>query len=101
MTVLNNDTVVPPGVLAALASRALNGSVAVSPEVRYAATGGVWFGGGTVDVDTGLARHLTGAELAATYPISGPRHVDSLAGCSVTASRRPGSGLVGSTTGSS
>ena len=86
VTVLNNDTIVPPGVLATLAGRARTGLVAVSPEVLYAATGDVWFGGGTVDVETGLARHLSDAEIAAEFPDSHPRQVESLAGCSVTAS---------------
>lgn len=86
VTVLNNDTVVPPGAIEALAGRARSGPVAVSPEVRYAATGKVWFGGGTVDADTGLARHLTDAELGARFPGGQPRQVESLAGCSVTAS---------------
>src|SRR4051812_38873188 len=71
VTVLNNDTVVPPGVISALAARAREG-VAVSPEVRYASTGGIWFGGGVVDAQTGLARHLSGAELAQSFPGPGP-----------------------------
>ena len=85
VTVLNNDTLVPPGVAAALAARARSG-VAVSPEVRYAANGAVWFGGGVVDGETGLARHLTDAEMARAFPGSGPRSVETLAGCCVTAS---------------
>ncbi len=85
VTVLNNDTLVPSGVAAALAARARSG-VAVSPEVRYAANGAVWFGGGVVDGETGLARHLTDAELARAFPGSGPRSVETLAGCCVTAS---------------
>ena len=67
VTVLNNDTIVPPGTIAALAQRALEG-VAVSPEVRYAADGRVWFGGGTVDLQTGLARHLSDTEIARAFP---------------------------------
>jgi GT2 family glycosyltransferase len=85
VTVLNNDTVVPPGAIAALAARAVDG-VAVSPEVRYAADGRVWFGAGTVDIDTGLARHLNDAEIAEAFPRPGPRTVETLAGCCVTAS---------------
>jgi GT2 family glycosyltransferase len=85
VTVLNNDTVVPPGAVAALARRARPG-VAVSPEVRYAADGRVWFGGGVVDAETGLARHLSDAEIARTFPGPGPRSVETLAGCCVTAS---------------
>ncbi len=85
ITVLNNDTLVPRGVVATLARRARAG-VAVSPEVRYAADGRVWFGGGVVDAETGLARHLSDAELARTFPDPGPRSVETLAGCCVTAS---------------
>jgi GT2 family glycosyltransferase len=84
VTVLNNDTVVPPGALASLARTAADG-VAVSPEVRYAANGRVWFGGGVVDPGTGLARHLSDAEIALSFPASGPRVVETLAGCCVTA----------------
>jgi GT2 family glycosyltransferase len=85
ITVLNNDTVVPAGTLAALAATAARG-LAVSPEVRYAATGRVWFGGGVVDEDTGLARHLSEAEIAGEFPGPGLRAVETLAGCCVTAS---------------
>jgi GT2 family glycosyltransferase len=85
VTVLNNDTVVPPGVIATLVDRA-RGGVAVSPEIRFAATGAVWFGGGVVDEDTGLARHLSDAEIARSFPNAGPRSVEILVGCCVTAS---------------
>jgi GT2 family glycosyltransferase len=85
VTVLNNDTVVPSGTIATLAARARQG-VAVSPEIRYASTGRVWFGGGVVDAETGLARHLSEAELARVFPGSAPRSVETLAGCCVTAS---------------
>jgi len=85
VTVLNNDTIVPPGALDAAVACARSGLVAVSPEIRYAARGGVWFGGGTVDVATGLARHLTDAEILDRYPGLGLRDVDTLAGCCVTA----------------
>ena len=85
VTVLNNDTVVPPGVIAALVERARQG-VAVSPEVRYASNGAVWFGGGVVDRATGLARHLSDDEIADSFPEPGPRSVETLAGCCVTAS---------------
>jgi GT2 family glycosyltransferase len=85
ITVLNNDTVVPPGVLASLADTAAAG-VAVSPEVRYAAEGRVWFGGGVVDVETGLARHLSEPEIARRFPKDSLRSVESLAGCCLTAS---------------
>jgi GT2 family glycosyltransferase len=85
VTVLNNDTVVPPGVLGSLV-RTAAGGVAVSPEVRYTADDRVWFGGGVIDPETALARHLTDAEITERYPGDGPRLVDTLAGCCVTAS---------------
>ena len=56
ITILNNDTVVPPGTVSMLSARAQRG-IAVSPEVRYAdGTEQVWFGGGVVD-----RAHLPGA----------------------------------------
>jgi len=76
VTVLNNDTVVPPGVIATLVERAQQG-VAVSPEVRYAADGRVWFGGGVVDAETGLARHLSEAEIAQKFPERVVQRMDS------------------------
>jgi GT2 family glycosyltransferase len=88
VTVLNNDTVVPPGTIARLAETARRGA-AVSPEVRYLAEPDrVWFGGGTVDPHTNLARHLTDEELTAVDRASGDdplRLTDVLAGCCVTA----------------
>ena len=85
VTVLNNDTVVPPGAIAALSTIARTG-VAVSPEVRYMKRPGeVWFGGGTIDEDTGLARHLSEAETAAICLEDGLRPSETLAGCCVTA----------------
>ena len=88
VTVLNNDTVVPPGTIARLAATARTGA-AVSPEVRYLAEPDrVWFGGGTVDPHTNLARHLTDEELAAVDGASDDdplRQTDVLAGCCVTA----------------
>ena len=85
ITVLNNDTVVPSGVLDSLAHTAA-ADVAVSPEVRYASDGQVWFGGGVVDPETGLARHLSEREIARRFPSDGVRSVETLAGCCVTAS---------------
>ena len=88
VTVLNNDTVVPPGTIARLAQTARTGA-AVSPEVRYLAEPDrVWFGGGTVDPRTNLARHLTDEELAAVDRVAHDtalRQTDVLAGCCVTA----------------
>lgn len=87
ITVLNNDTVVPPGTLARLAAQVTDGLV-VSPEVRYAdGSEKVWFGGGTIDRATSLARHLSDAELARIDGTNTPalRKTQVLAGCCVTA----------------
>lgn len=86
VTVLNNDTVIPPGGLARLARVASRG-YAVSPVVEYAdGTGRVWFEGGVLDRETGLARHASPQELA---PIGqdGLRPTVTLAGCAITATR--------------
>lgn len=87
VTILNNDTVVPVGVMERLAEVARAGH-AVSPEVRYLdRPGEVWFAGGVIDGDTGLARHLGHDELAATaVDDDGLRATDTLAGCCLTAS---------------
>lgn len=86
VTVLNNDTVVPPGVLERLVDVARSGG-AVSPEVRYAdGTDRVWFGGGVIDDRTGLARHQSDVELADVPLVDGLRPSMTLAGCCVTAS---------------
>lgn len=90
ITVLNNDTVVPPGAIAGLARVAQSG-VAVSPEVRYAdGTERVWFGGGVIDQPTSLARHLSDDEIADRHMNSeGPlRPTEIMAGCCVTATAR-------------
>ncbi|WP_435203671.1 glycosyltransferase [Janibacter sp. GS2] len=86
VTVLNNDTIIPRGAIAALAAAA-SGGRAVSPEVHYAdGSDEVWFGGGAIDDRTGLARHLSNAELVhAPRDASGRRPTDVLAGCCVTA----------------
>lgn len=88
ITVLNNDTTVPTGAVAALAARACAGLVVVSPEVRYATEPDKpWFGGGLVDRDTCLPRHMNDAELAAAPPDAlGLRSSQILAGCCLTAS---------------
>lgn len=88
ITVLNNDTVVPPGAIVALGQVARTGAAA-SPEVRYAdGTERVWFGGGVIDEETSLARHLSEAEIRkrneGTRASLRPSQV--LAGCCVTAS---------------
>ena len=85
VTVLNNDTLVPPGAVAALASRARSGC-AVSPEVRYAdGSERVWFGGGVVDPETNLAHHVQERRLPPP-DADGLRATETLAGCCVTAS---------------
>lgn len=87
ITVLNNDTLVPPGAIAGLARVAQSG-VAVSPEVRYAdGTERVWFGGGVIDQPTSLARHLSDHEIVDLPPGSEVplRSTEVLAGCCVTA----------------
>ncbi|WP_175557258.1 glycosyltransferase family 2 protein [Raineyella antarctica] len=87
ITVLNNDTIIPRGAIAALGRLARTG-VAVSPEVRYAdGSERVWFGGGTIDAETSLARHLSASEISSSdgpdRPVLRPSQV--LAGCCVTA----------------
>jgi GT2 family glycosyltransferase len=88
ITVLNNDTVVPPGAMAALRDDAMGGEVAVTPEIRYAdGSERVWFGGGAIDPDTNLAHHLSMAELSSRVPDSrGVRPTEVLTGCCITAS---------------
>lgn len=84
VTVLNNDTLVPPGALEKLVERALQGYI-VSPEVRYAdRPEEIWFAGGTVESTSTLPRHLREGEFGpldhreiAFTPI--------LAGCCITA----------------
>ncbi|WP_427383659.1 glycosyltransferase [Janibacter sp. G56] len=89
ITVLNNDTLVPVGVMDRLIATARTGA-AVSPESggAYYADGSerVWFGGGTIDGATGLARHQSDAELAKLALRDGLRATTTLAGCCVTAS---------------
>ncbi len=87
ITVLNNDTILPPGAIPALARVARTG-VAVSPEVRYAdGSEKLWFGGGVIDAATSLARHLSADEIAAgrESPETPLRPSQVLAGCCVTA----------------
>jgi GT2 family glycosyltransferase len=83
VTILNNDTVVPAGVIASLARTARTG-VAVTPEVRYLGQERVWFGGGAVEPSTNLPHHL---EEQALGPVDdrGLRETEVLAGCCVTA----------------
>ena len=86
ITVLNNDTIIPAGAIAALGQVARTG-VAVSPEVRYAdGSERVWFGGGTIDAETSLARHLSASEIRRAGPDRPAlRPSQILAGCCVTA----------------
>lgn len=85
ITVLNNDTVLPAGAISALAEIARTG-VVVSPEVRYLDDPArIWFGGGVIDDRTGLARHLSAAELAEVPAVAGLRPSPVLAGCCLTA----------------
>lgn len=86
VTILNNDTLVPAGVPQELAKIARTGA-AVSPEVRYAdGSERVWFGGGVIDKPTGLARHLSTAEISSSGCETPLRPSEVLAGCCVTAS---------------
>jgi GT2 family glycosyltransferase len=88
ITVLNNDTVVPPGAMAALRGDVKLGGVAVTPEIRYAdGSERVWFGGGAIDPETNLARHLSIAEPRSRVPDApGLRPTEVLTGCCITAS---------------
>jgi len=89
VTVLNNDTIVPPGAIEALVSRSGERS-AVSPEVRYMDhPERVWFGAGTIDRALGLPRHMSEEEVARAFgtgPNHEPRSTEILAGCCITAS---------------
>ncbi|WP_194397270.1 glycosyltransferase family 2 protein [Microbacterium atlanticum] len=84
ITILNNDTVVPPGALPRLASLAAD-AIAVSPTVFYRDDPGrIWFGGGTLDMPDGYPHHTAQADLASC--VNGVRVTDVLAGCCITAS---------------
>ncbi|GAA0335924.1 glycosyltransferase family 2 protein [Micropruina glycogenica] len=85
VTVLNNDTVIPSGVLERLVEKVTSGLV-VSPEVRYAdRPDDVWFGGGAIDADTALPRHLQDVELRARGGAGPLSDSPILAGCCLTA----------------
>lgn len=85
VTLLNNDTLVPPGVMARLAAVAETG-VAVSPVVTYADDPSrAWFAGGEVDRRTGLPHHGPSVRLAALDE-DGLRPTEVLAGACLTAS---------------
>lgn len=83
VTVLNNDTVVPPGALAQLRSAATD-DLAVSPTVMYRdAPDEIWFGGGTLDVVDAFPHHTDPADLGPCR--GGIRLTTLLAGCCITA----------------
>lgn len=83
VTVLNNDTVVPPGAMRAL--RAISGTgVAVSPEIRYLDDPGrLWFGGGMLDTRRGYPYHLPEDRLPGA--VDGLRRTVTMTGCCITA----------------
>jgi GT2 family glycosyltransferase len=84
VTILNNDTVVPPGTMAELA-RAAEGRTAVSPMVMHLdEPDRVWFGGGTLDMPDGYPHHTALDQLEPC--VEGQRTTDLLAGCCITAS---------------
>lgn len=85
ITVLNNDTLVPDGFVRAMAGAARGGAL-VSPVVMYAdEPDRLWFGGGTIDRGTGLARHLTEAEVHHLPDAGETRDTEVLSGCCLTA----------------
>lgn len=86
VTILNNDTAVPPGTMARLAEVAAGGPVAVSPLVTYwDDPNQVWFGEGSIDPATGLPHHVPVERLHEPGE-DGLRDSGVLAGCCVTAS---------------
>lgn len=88
LTILNNDTELPPGAISHLAAAAGENS-AVSPEIRYLdAPERVWFAGGFVDLATNLPQHLdaTGIERHRDDAEGLPWETELLAGCCITAS---------------
>ncbi len=86
--ILNNDTVVQPGMFKELLRHAESGA-AVSPEVRYrGAPDRIWFGGGVVDRSRSWPRHLTPGELDRldeAQPGAAVRPSEILAGCCILA----------------
>lgn len=84
ITILNNDTLVPPGAMTRLAELA-TGRVAVSPTVMYRdEPDRVWFAAGTLDMPDGYPHHASVAELAPC--VDSVRTTQLLAGCCITAS---------------
>ena len=88
VTVLNNDTLLPPGAVPRLGLTAVEHRAAVSPAIFYAAEPNrLWFAGGTIDSDTFLPRHLSPTEVSERaeslrVPLM---TTEVLAGCCVTA----------------
>ncbi len=84
VTILNNDTIVPPGAMARLAAVA-RGGVAVSPVVAYTQDPErIWFAGGEIEAASGLPHHGPSVRLRPT-DADGLRETDILAGACVTA----------------
>ncbi|WP_292832139.1 glycosyltransferase family 2 protein [Microbacterium sp.] len=84
VTILNNDTVISPGAMTALASIAESADVAVCPVVRYRDDPDkLWFGGGSLDVANGFPFHTAPEDLELCE--SGLRSSTVLAGCCITA----------------
>lgn len=93
VTILNNDTVIAPGAMSALATIARSGDVAVSPVVNYQSdVDRMWFGGGSLDRTNGFPFHTPTAQLPEC--VDGVRRSTVLAGCCITA-RADVWGLVG------
>jgi GT2 family glycosyltransferase len=84
VTILNNDTLIPPGALEQLAALT-RGALAVSPTVMYRDDPHrVWFGGGALDMPDGYPHHVPPEALGPC--ISGLRDTELLAGCCISAS---------------
>ncbi|MFN3866109.1 MAG: glycosyltransferase family 2 protein [Demequina sp.] len=85
VTVLNNDTVVGPGAIAALEAAAAQGAV-VSPEIyRIDDPSVLWFGGASIDERDKVPGHVAAGALGVAS--HGLRPSPVLAGCCLTASR--------------
>lgn len=84
VTILNNDTLIPPGAMSTLCGLAGEGS-AVSPTIMYRdEPERAWFAGGVLDMPDGYPRHAAPAELPLC--VDGVRVAEVLAGCCITAS---------------
>jgi GT2 family glycosyltransferase len=84
VTVLNNDTLVPPQAIEALQTIAATG-VAVCPEIYYRDDPQkLWFGGGKIYETEGFPGHLAPEELAEA--VDGVRPTQLVTGCCITAS---------------